>query len=95
MAGCSALAIVMVPKRCKQLAPAFDDAWHVDGEDTAAWHLLETAFGEFLGRGGVRRPAAGVERVQLLRLGVADDGEQIAADAVHGRLDDGEHGRPR
>ena len=38
----------------------------------------------------MRRAAGRVERVELLRLGVPDDREQIATDAVHRRLDDGE-----
>ena len=45
-----------------------------------------------LDRRGVRGPAAGVEAVELLRLRVPDDGEQVAADAARHRLDDAEHG---
>jgi hypothetical protein len=35
-----------------------------------------------------RRPAAGIETVQLAGLGVIDDGEQVASHAVHHGLDD-------
>ena len=40
----------------------------------------------------VRTAAAGVQSVELLRLGVPVDDEQIAADAAAHRLDDAHHG---
>ena len=47
---------------------------------------------EEVDRGRFGRPAAGVEAVELLGLGVPDDGEQVAADAARHRLDHAEDG---
>ncbi len=47
---------------------------------------------EQLDRGGSRCAAAGVQADEPLRLGVPDDGEQVAADPAGHRLDHAEHG---
>ena len=75
-----------------KLVPAVDAAGHrpaqrpVDGDRRQPLGL------EQLDRRGRRRAAAGVEAVELLGLGVPDDGEQVAADAARHRLDHAEHG---
>jgi hypothetical protein len=65
----------------------------VDDERTASGHFGDAALREFRRCGGVRGAAGGIEAEDLFRLRVVDEREQVAADAVHARLDHGEHGR--
>ena len=46
-------------------------------------NFLQAALGEQLAGGPVRRPAAGVEAVQLVRLGVPHERVQVAAVRVY------------
>ena len=75
----------------QQLMPAFDDARHVDRERTSARHLREAAPLELFRRRRVGGAPGRIEAVDLLGLRVVDDRQQVAADAVHARLDDREH----
>ena len=79
----------------KQLVPAFHDAGHVDRERSAGRHLGEPAPRELFGRRPVCGTAARIEPVYALRRRVVDQREQVATDAGHRRLHDGEHGRRR
>ena len=79
----------------QQLVPAFDDAGHVDGEWPSAGHLREAAPLVLFGRRRVCGAAGRVEAVDFFRFRVVDNREQIAADAVHARLDDREDRRRR
>jgi hypothetical protein len=75
----------------EQRLPAAHHAGNVDRQRAAGWHLGKPPPGELGWGGRGRRAAAGVETVQALGLSVEDQREEIATDAVHRRLDDGEH----
>ena len=87
------LASVMVPNRVSSWCQPST----TPGTSTESGPLPgicgEAAPRELLGRRRVRGAAGRVEAVDLLGLRVVDDREQVAADAVHARLDDGEHRR--
>ena len=80
-----------------QRVPAIDRARHRHGRGAEGRNLL--ALHEFVGfrlhvvqcRAQGRATGA-IVAVELLRFRVPDDGKQIAADAVAGRLDQAEHG---
>jgi len=72
--------------------PAHGPPRHVHGEGTVAGHLFQPALGELFWRRRIGRSAGGVEAIEPLGLRVVDDGQQVAANAVHARLDDGENG---
>ena len=69
----------------QQRIPAGDRARHSRGMDARVRHVAGAVGDEECGGERLRRPAGGVEAVDLLRLGVIDDGEQVAADAAHHR----------
>ena len=81
--------------RRQQRRPAVDDAGHAHRQHAGPWNRRQIARREDVGRGGICRSPARVQHVQLPAFRVVHDGEQIAADAVHRRLDDGEHGGRR
>ena len=78
-----------------QLGPAVDAAGHADRERAERRNVLRACACAILRQLCERRDAAaaaGVEAVELLRLGVPDDGEQVAAEAAAGGLGDAEDG---
>ena len=81
----------------EQLGPAFHHARHCHRQDAGARHARLVALRVRIRRRRVCGSPAGVQRPQRLRLRVVDDGEEVAADAGHRRLDDREHsgGRDR
>ena len=67
--------------------PAGHRAGHSDRVDTAVGQFALDALAlEEFDRHPLRRPAARVQAVKLVLFGEVDDGEEIAADPVGGRL---------
>ena len=79
----------------EQLAPAVHHARHADRELPAQRQALDVAFLELLWRRRRRRASARVQPVDFPVFRAVDDREEIAAGAVHRRLDDGQHRRGR
>ena len=71
-------------KALVQFEPAVDAAGHGDGQWSVGGNLLEPALAEVLQSQATRRAPAAIESVQLLGLGVPDDGEKITADTIAG-----------
>ena len=83
------------PEPLQQLVPAIDRARHRPRQGSLARHPRVTLPDQRLAVDLVRRAAGRVQPVELLGLGVPEDGEQVAADAVHVRLDQPEDGVDR
>ena len=75
----------------QQRVPAVHDAGDAHGQLATVGDLVEMTAAEFVERRRRRGAAARVEAVHALRPRVVHDREQVAADAVHRRLDDREH----
>jgi len=75
-----------------ELLPAVDRAGNGNGVDAGLRHIAKAKFFERSDgeRGG--SPTAGVEAVKFVGFGVVDNGEKIAADAVHHGGDHAHHG---
>src|SRR5262249_33010133 len=69
-----------------RLAPSFDRTGNSDAVNAIARHSLDSLLVEEIDSQLARRPAAGVEAIELARLRVPVDQEQVASDAVHHRL---------
>src|SRR3954471_10551268 len=68
-----------------QLGPAVDAAGHQYTQRPMAWDELQVAAFELFEREAARAAAARIEAVELLRLRVPNDREQVAAQAAaHG-----------
>ncbi len=75
--------------------PPVESAGHRDREDVVVGNALEPALPELLGRRERSGTAGGVQPVELLRVRVVDEREEVTADARHHRLDhvEGRRGR--
>src|SRR5579862_8890888 len=76
----------------EELGPAVDRAGNSDVVDAELGHFVDAlGFQKFDGE-IFGSPAGGVEAVELFGFCVVDDGEEVAADAVHHGLDDADGG---
>jgi hypothetical protein len=71
--------------------PPRDGAGNAHRQGTRLGNLVRPGRGEELRRGESSRPATRVERADLARLTVVEDGERVSADTVHVRSRHGEH----
>src|SRR6476646_5329708 len=72
-------------KAVVQLGPAVDASGHRHGERSSGGDVFQVAMLELFECEAARAAAAGVEAVELLCVGVPDNGEQVAAEAAaHG-----------
>ena len=74
-----------------EFGPTIDTTRHRNGERTFRGDEFQIAALEFFRRQAERTAAAGVEAVKFFRVGVPNDGEEIAARTAAHRLGDGEH----
>ncbi len=74
-----------------EFGPTIDTARHRNGERPLRGDEFQIAALEFFRRQAERTAAAGVEAVKFLRVGVPNDGEEIAARTAAHRLSNGEH----
>ena len=79
----------------KELGPAGQRAWNRHRIRAVVGHLREASGQQHVGVGLRAGAAAGVQAPQPLCLRVVDDRKDVAADAGHRRLDDGEDGGGR
>ena len=79
----------------QELLPAVDRTGNRPGERAVSRHPLVALADQRLAADRVRRAAGRVQGVQPLRVGVPHQREQVAADAVHVRLHQAEHGVDR
>ena len=78
-------------KTLPQRIPPRHRARHGHGIDARGRNFIDHALRlQAFDAHAIGRPAAGVKAIQLLRLRVIDDGEQIAPHAIHHWLDDSE-----
>src|SRR4051812_13945560 len=75
-----------------ECVPTIDAAGDRPGEGTLGRDLLQSSGPKEIDGGRERCAAARVESVELLRLRVPDDGEEVAADPTGHRLDHAEYG---
>ena len=72
------------PKAAMQLKPAVHRAGHADRKGAVAGDFTQPQLPEMLQGQGLWRPAAGIQAVELLRLAIPHNGEQVPADATAG-----------
>jgi hypothetical protein len=80
------------PESSVQLKPTIYCTRNGHWERSVRGYLIDAATTELIEGERLRGSSTGVETIQLSRLRIPHNGEEIAADAVTGRLDQSENG---
>ena len=85
------LGQLLPSKLVRKLLPAIHRARHGDRIYSLLWRAPNSLLLQILDRQSLGRPSARIYPVQLVRLRVIHNREQVSADAVHHRLDHSHH----